>query len=259
MDHWIPPSTASGPIPGGSPHIQLVAQGQPQVPVGSIGCCPYHVGQTLAPIGRKLPDGGLSAELERRRVPLLVANLPGANFDGANGRYMFGQLSLAAQLQRDLDSEWMTGGLVVEKRGRDKRPGRHEPILDEAQYARTTAAIAVRRRIGNKPKPFRTYALRGLLFCICGTRLRGEAHVQRGTEIRYYRCPTIGCKARRCPGEAIEAEVLALIGTAALPNGIVDAAQAELRKRLQTPAVADVGRQRARLTKRLEQIKKQNG
>ncbi len=234
-----------------------------------------------------------SAELERRRVPLLVANMPGANFDGANGRYMFGQLALAAQLQRDLDSERMTGiqrrlfedgrhrghdplgyagkrdasgnlchpreldvvpeeaaivrrvwaeladhslaevaerlnrdgvphrgpwtreavkdiyrrgrfylGYVVEKRGRDERPGRHEPILDEAQYARTTAAVAARRRVGNKPKPFRTYALRGLLFCPCGTRLRGEAHVQRGTEIRYYRCPTLGCKARRCPAEA---------------------------------------------------------
>jgi hypothetical protein len=40
---------------------------------------------------------------------------------------------------------------------------------------------------------------------------------------------------------------------------VVNAAQTELRKRLQTPAVVDVGRQRARLTKRLEQIKKQNG
>ena len=39
-----------------------------------------------------------------------------------------------------------------------------------------------------------------------------------------------------------------LIGTAVLPEPIVNAAQAELRKRLQTPAVVDVGRQRARLT-----------
>ncbi len=50
----------------------------------------------------------LRDELERRQVPLLVANLPGASFDGATGRYMFGQLCLAAQLQRDLDSERMT-------------------------------------------------------------------------------------------------------------------------------------------------------
>ena len=291
----------------------------------------------------------LAGELERRRVPLLVANMPGANFDGANGRYMFGQMALAGQLQRDLDSErmtviqrrlfedgrhrghdplgyvgkrddsgnlchprelevvpeeaaivrrvwteladhslaevaealnrdgvahrgpwtreavkdiWRRGrfylGYVVEKRGRDERAGRHEPILTEPQYARTTAAIAARRRIGNKPKPFRTYALRGLLFCSCGTRLRGEAHVQRGTEIRYYRCPTLGCKARRCPADAIEGEVLATIATAVLPDRIVDAAQTELRRRLQTPTVVDSGRQRARLSTRLEQLKKQH-
>jgi DNA invertase Pin-like site-specific DNA recombinase len=38
----------------------------------------------------------LHHELERRQVPLLVTNLPGARFDGATGRYMFGQLCLAA-------------------------------------------------------------------------------------------------------------------------------------------------------------------
>ena len=225
-------------------------------------------------------------ELERRQVPLLVANLPGAKFDGATGRYLFGQLCLAAQLQRDLDSERMTGmqrrlfedgrhrghdplgyrsrrdasgalirprelevipeeaevvqrvwhelvdrslvevaelmnregvphrgvwtresvkdivrrgrmylGYVVEKRGRDERPGRHEPILTEAEYRQTTAAIGARTRVGNKPKPFRHYVLRGLLYCECGTRMRGEAHLQRGTERRYYRCPT---RAWRC-------------------------------------------------------------
>lgn len=51
----------------------------------------------------------LHHELERQRVPLLVANLPGARFDGATGRYLYGQLCLAAQLQRDLYSERMTG------------------------------------------------------------------------------------------------------------------------------------------------------
>ncbi len=170
--------------------------------------------------------------LERRQVPLLVANLPGARFDGATGRYLFGQLCLAAQLQRDLDSERMTGmqhrlfedgrhrgqdplgyrslrteagdlvrprqlvvvpeeaaivrrvwhelvshpyaevaerlnregvphprpwsreairdivrrgrvytGLVVEKRGRDERPGRHEPIITDAQYHRRIQGV----------------------------------------------------------------------------------------------------------------------
>ena len=292
----------------------------------------------------------LRHELERRQVPLLVANLPGASFDGATGRYLFGQLCLAAQLQRDLDSERMTGlqrrlfeegrhrghdpfgcrslrdeagrlvhprqlvvvpeeaavvrrvwrelaersiaevadvlsregiaprgavwtrdavkdilrrgrvyrGFVVEKRGRDERQGLHEPILSEAEYRRTMAAIAARRRVGNKPRPFRHYPLRGLLHCACGTRMRGEAHVQRGTERRYYRCPTLGCRARRCPADAVEEEILATIAGGILPEEVIRAARAELRRRVQTPGVVDVGRQRARLATRLEQLKKQH-
>jgi DNA invertase Pin-like site-specific DNA recombinase len=61
-------------------------------------------------------------ELERRQVPLLVAKLPSAKFDGAAGRFMFGQLCLAAQLQRDLDSERMTG-----MQRRLFEDGRHRP------------------------------------------------------------------------------------------------------------------------------------
>lgn len=292
----------------------------------------------------------LAHELERRQIPLLVANLPGARFDGATGRYMFGQLCLAAQLQRDLDSERMTRmqrqlfedgrhrghdplgyrsrrdatgnlihprelvvvpeeaeavrrvwqaleeysllqvadlmnregvphrgpwnretvkdiarrgrmylGYVVEKRGRDERLGRHEPILSQEQYRRTLAAIAARTRTGQKPAPFRSYALRGLVFCACGTRMRGEAHLQRGTEIRYYRCPTLGCHARRCPADLVEGEVMATIATAVLPDPIIEEARSELRHRLDTPGTASAGRQRARLQTRLEQLKKQHG
>ena len=120
-------------------------------------------------------------------------------------------------------------GYVVEKRGRDERPGQHEPILTVAQYERTQAAVAARRRAGNKPKPFRAYALRRLLFCACGTRLRGEAHGQRGTDRRYYRCPKLGCRSRRAPADALEADVLELIAEAALPKSVVDVAQRELR------------------------------
>jgi DNA invertase Pin-like site-specific DNA recombinase len=291
----------------------------------------------------------LHHELERHQVPLLVANLPGARFDGATGRYLFGQLCLAAQLQRDLDSERMTGiqrrlfedgrhrghdplgyrslrtdagdlvhprqlaivpeeaavvrrvwhelveqpysevaerlnrdgvphrgpwtreairdivrrgrvytGLVVEKRGRDERPGRHEPIISEAQYRRAIAAIAGRTRAGNKPRPFRHYALRGLVHCSCGARMRGEAHLQRGTEIRYYRCPRLGCRARRTPAELIETDVLTEIAQGVLPDAVIHAARAELRRRLETPAVVAAGKQRARLLTRLEQLQKQH-
>ena len=51
---------------------------------------------------------------------------------------------------------------------------------------------------------------------------------------------------------------MAMIATAALPDRVIDSAQAELRRRLRTPAVLDSGRQRTRLTTRLEQLKKQH-
>jgi DNA invertase Pin-like site-specific DNA recombinase len=292
----------------------------------------------------------LKQELERRQVPLLVANLPGACFDGAAGRYMFGQFCMANQFQRDLDSERMTRiqrhlfedgrhrghdplgyrslrddsgrlvhprqlvvvleeaevvrrvwaelarhslivvadllnregvprrggswtresvkdivrrgrmylGFVVEKRGRDERAGRHEAILSEAEYKRTMAAIADRTRVGNKPAPFRSYALRGLVYCACGTKMRGEAHLQRGTEIRYYRCPTLGCRARRCPADPVEQHVMDAIATGVLPAPVIDRARTELRGRLETPGVAAAGRQRKRLENRLEALKKQH-
>lgn len=291
----------------------------------------------------------LHHELERRAVPLLVANLPGARFDGATGRYLFGQLCLAAQLQRDLDSERMSGiqrrlfedgrhrghdplgyrslrddagnlvhprqlvvvpeeaaavrrvwqllvehpyaavaailnregaphagpwsreavrdivrrgrvytGLVVEHRGHEERPGRHEPIISEAEYRRAMAAIRARTYVGNKPRPFRAYALRGLVYCACGARMRGEAHLQRGTEIRYYRCPSLGCRARRVPAERVETEVLAEIAQGVLPDAVIDAARTELRRRLETPELALAGRQRQRLLTRLQQLQKQH-
>ena len=291
----------------------------------------------------------LHHELERQRVPLLVANLPGAKFDGAAGRYLYGQLCLAAQLQRDLDSERMTGmqrrlfedgrhrghdpygyrslrhddgrlvrprqlvvepdeaaivqriwrelaersyvavaenlnldgvphrgpwtresikdiarrgrvylGYVVEKRGRDERPGRHEPIITESDYRRAMAAIRARTRAGNKPRPFRHYLLRGLLYCACGTRMRGEAHVQRGTERRYYRCPQRGCPARRCPADLVEAAIIERISAGVLPDHLIDVARAELRRCLSTPDVVVADRRRRNLLTRLEKLKKQH-
>ena len=318
------------------------------VAAGGVAAIAVYDLSRLARNARLMLD--LQHELERRAVPLLVANLPGASFDGATGRYMFGQLCLAAQLQRDLDSERMCGmqhrlfldgrhrghdpfgyrsrrdsegklvhprellivpeeaevvrrvwaelehhslievadllnregvprrgaywtrdavkdisrrgrmylGYVVEKRGRDERSGRHTPILTEVEYNRTMAAIAGRTRVGNKPAPFRSYALRGLAYCACGTRMRGEAHLQRGTEVRYYRCPSLACHARRCPADTVEKEVLAAISSAVLPAEAIDGARIELRGRVETPGIATAGRTRARLQNRLEQLKKQH-
>jgi hypothetical protein len=168
-------------------------------------------------------------ELEKRSL-IEVADL--MNREGVRHRGPWSRESVKDIARRGR----MYLGFAVEKRGRDERPGRHEPILSEAQYRRTMAAIAPRTRVGNKPAPFRSYALRGLVYCACGTRMRGEAHLQRGTEIRYYRCPTLGCHARRCPADLVEGKVMS-----------------------NTPGTAAAGRQRARLLTRLEQLKKQYG
>ena len=317
------------------------------VAAGEIAAIVVYDLSRLARNARVMLD--LHHELERRQVALLVANMPGANFDGATGRYMFGQLCLAAQLQRDLDSERMTKmqrslfeagrhrghdplgyhslrdasgmlvhprqlvvdpsqaaivrgifheltlrslnevaarlnqqgvehagpwtrdavkdvyrrgrlylGYVVEKRGRSERPGLHEPILSEGEYRAAVAAVGARTRMGNKPKPFRHYMLRGLATCSCGTRMRGETHVQRGTEIRYYRCPTLGCRARRCPAQKIEAAVLAAMAEGVLPASVVAEARAELGRRLQVPQIAVSARGRARLLTRLVRLKEQH-
>ena len=82
----------------------------------------------------------LRAELERRQVPLLVANLPGASFDGAPAGYLFGQLCLAAQLQRDLDSERMTGmqrGLFEDGRHRGHDPFGYRSRRDASAISST--------------------------------------------------------------------------------------------------------------------------
>ena len=150
-------------------------------------------------------------------------------------------------------------GYVVEKRGRDERPGRHEPILSELEYQRTIAAVRARTRVGNKPKPFRSYVLRGLLHCECGTRMRGETKKQRGTDRRYYRCPRPGCRSRRSPADIVEQDVLSMIAQAAVPESVIETARNELRRRTQSPEIASAGRQRARLQIRLEQLKKQHG
>ena len=50
----------------------------------------------------------LKHELDAQNVHLVASNLPGSTFDSAPGRFMFGQMCLAAQFQADLDSERQT-------------------------------------------------------------------------------------------------------------------------------------------------------
>jgi DNA invertase Pin-like site-specific DNA recombinase len=47
----------------------------------------------------------LHAGVEAAGIPLLIANMPNTRWDTATGRFMLGQLALAAQFQADMDSE----------------------------------------------------------------------------------------------------------------------------------------------------------
>ena len=47
--------------------------------------------------------------LEQAGIPLLIANMPNTRWDTATGRFMLGQLALAAQFQADQDSERARG------------------------------------------------------------------------------------------------------------------------------------------------------
>ena len=131
------------------------------------------------------------------------------------------------------------------------RPDDPDTIPEGQRNATLTSLAGTMRHrgalVGNKPRPFRTCALRGLVYCSCGTRMRGEVRLQRGTERRYDRCPTLGCHARRCPAEVVESDVFAQIANGVLPTSVIEAARTELRRRLETPGLALAGGQRARL------------
>ena len=151
-------------------------------------------------------------------------------------------------------------GYVVEKRGRDERPGRHEPILDEAAV-RTDDGRGRGPDGGSATSPSRSGRMPS---GGCSSAPAAPASEARPTSSAGRRSATTAARPSAArPGAArprrSRPRSWRSIGTAALPRLVVDAARAELRKRLQTPDVVDVGRQRARLTKRLEQLKKQNG
>lgn len=98
----------------------------------------------------------LKAELDRRGLHLLLSNMPDSKFDTAVGRFLFGQLCLAAQFQRDLDAERMVsltrtkhdaGGhngrdpfgyrTARDPAGAIARPHRLEVVGDEADVVRS--------------------------------------------------------------------------------------------------------------------------
>ena len=319
-----------------------------QVRAGSLAGLAVYDLSRLARNARLMLE--LRDELDRHAVALAVATVPGAVFGSATGRYLFGQLALAAQLQADLLADqmraqlrhtyeagghrghdpygyasarlpggglehprrlvavpaeaalvlhvwqalqrasfevvaadlnaaghrhrggrpwcrdsvkdlWRRGrmylGYVVLARGADERPGTHPPLLDEATYRATVAAVRARTWAGAKPRPYRTYLLRGRLVCACGARMRGQAHVQRGGERRYYRCP-----ACRAPTGAAPRRPKRWCWTPSAPRCCRPRSSRppgpSWPAACRAPDAGAAARQRARLAGRLERLRRQH-
>ena len=167
----------------------------------------------------------------------------------------------------------MYRGNVTARRGVEVLPGRHPAILTDEEYADAVAGVESRKRhIGAKPTfARRTYALRGLIHCSCGARMRGDTRISRGKGWSYYACPVadgrhqmevdgqpVECHARRVPAREAEREVVAGLMTAVLPPDAIEAVAAELRRRLASPTPGTSDRERQRLRTRMEQLRKQN-
>ena len=141
-------------------------------------------------------------------------------------------------------------GLVVRGRGVEEAPGKHPPILSEAQYRAGIVGSAGRFREGIRPTRHRVYALRGLLWCgSCGGRLHGQTRASRGNEWSYYLCRH--CDAQSVPAQAAEAVVLDSIRMLTLPRAAIERARTILLERLQVPQTGGIDIQRKRLTNRL--------
>jgi site-specific DNA recombinase len=165
-------------------------------------------------------------------------------------------------------------GMVTSRRGLEVRPGRHPAILTDEQFRDALIGVNNRRHsTGPKLSPTgRTYLLRGLVYCECGARMRGATQTSRGVSHRYYACPIserrgarldehgdlVTCRARRIPAADAESAVLDSLTRFVVPPEEMEAAQRELRRRLAQPTEGGSDKERARLTRRLEQLRKQN-
>lgn len=114
----------------------------------------------------------LHAAIERAGIPLLIANMPNTRWDTATGRFMLGQLALAAQYQADVDSERARGihrALFEDGRHRGPAPYGYRTGHDDARRRTLEvdeAEAAIVRRI------FAELAARS--FADVGDRLRAD-------------------------------------------------------------------------------------
>lgn len=145
-------------------------------------------------------------------------------------------------------------GFAVAKRGLDEAQGTHEAILTEAEYQAGMLGSARRFREGLRPKPWRAYALKGVLVCgACQRPMHGLTRTSRGKEWRYYACRT--CDAPSVPLHEAETAVLDAIRALRLPKAAIDRARAILLERMNIPSGEAAGGQRKRLETRLARLR----
>lgn len=164
-------------------------------------------------------------------------------------------------------------GRVTTKRGLESREGRHPAILTEDEYRAAVVGVTARMRVrGRRSSSHRNYLLRGRVRCECGARMRGATQSARGDTWRYYACPVsekrtfqhdaegnlVACHARRVRAVDAEAFVLDALSSFVVPQEQMDAAARELRQRLATGQPGGSDKERSRLTKRLEALRKQH-
>ena len=152
-------------------------------------------------------------------------------------------------------------GQAVYRRGKDQRPGLHEPIIS-AEQRQLVERIARRQRWIGKPTPrHRTWPLQGVAYCgACKRRMWSETHVRAGRgEWRYYRCP--GRLDRACDAPSVRAEpgeafVIEHLASHASPPELVAAMRAELARMRHLPGEELTG-QRGRLEARRKRLDEQ--
>ncbi|HYC99574.1 recombinase family protein [Brevundimonas sp.] len=136
-------------------------------------------------------------------------------------------------------------------------PGRHRPMVTPAEFERVQA------RLGrpDRPRPSRhVFAYTGLIRCgSCGGMITAEGKTNPyGSRYVYYRCVKrpFGprCRERSVEVRALEAQIVTLLRSLAVPDGLADWARDRLRRSADDQAAAR--RERERLSdKALKDIK----
>ena len=143
-------------------------------------------------------------------------------------------------------------------RGLEELPGTHEPIITPAVHREALEASTARLRGQmRRPAAYRQYLLSGVVYCACGTRMRGETRVSRGMQWAYYFCPE-RCGRLSIRADHAEQTVLDRIAAGVLPDKAIAAARNQLRQRLQTRDTDADERMRARLEGALRNLSKQH-